>query len=351
VAVRRAFSGQKLILALACAGAAACLVLEYIHYRAYLVPGADSFCSFGEQLDCSSVALSKYAVLLGVPLPLWGLSGFLAIGLAAWRGSRWLLPLAALATAAGLGLTVLSGSRIGSYCVTCELVHALSAVILVLGWRARRQLVQPLSAPFTSANVLLPSLGVLLGVGFFLPPYWGVFAWHGELPFAHGRTADGHPWIGAAQPKLTLEEFVDYSCPHCKAATARNLMRLAAHPDELRLVRRHYPRTMCQPRSETRCIAARIALCAGEQDRFWQADRWLFEHAEGGHELRVLDAARDLEIDPARLAECVSREATFELAAAEWKQAKKLRIPGTPYYSDGSKLVDPAKAAALIDAL
>ena len=46
-----------------------------------------------------------------------------------------------------------------------------------------------------------------------------------------------------------------------------------------------------------------------------------------------------------------SRDATFELAAAEWKRAKKLRIPGTPYYSDGSKIVDPAKAAALIDAL
>jgi uncharacterized membrane protein len=351
VVARRAFPGQKLILALAGVGAALCLVLEHIHYRAYLAPAADSFCSLGEHLDCSSVALSKYAVLLGVPLPVWGLSGFLAIALAAWQGSRWLLPLAALATAAGLGLTALSGWGVGSFCVTCELAHVLSATLLVQSWRARRHLACPLAAYAASARVLLPPLGVLLAVGLFLPAYWGVFAWKGELPFAHGTTTDGHPWIGATQPKLTLEEFVDYSCPHCKAATARNLMRLAAHPDALRLVRRHYPRTMCQPRSETRCIAARIALCAGEQDRFWQADRWLFEHAEGGRELRAEDAAKDLELDAARLAECVSRDATFELAAAEWKRAKKLRIPGTPYYADGGAIVDPAKATALIDAL
>jgi uncharacterized membrane protein len=347
----RGFPGRKLILVLAGVGAALCLLLEVVHYRAYLAPGKSSFCSLGERFDCSSVALSKYAVLLGVPLPVWGLAGFLAIGLGAWQSSRWLLPLAALATLAGVTLTGLSAWGVGAFCVTCELTHALSALLLALVWRARRELACPRDAHDVSALVLLPPLGLLLAVGLLLPPYWGVFAWKGELPFAHGQTADGHPWIGAAQPKLTLEEFVDYSCPHCKAATARSLMRLAAHPKDLRLVRRHYPLTTCQPRSETRCLAARIALCAAEQDRFWQADRWLFVHAEGGREPKLIDAARDLGMDSARLAECVARDSTFELAAAEWKRARKLRIPGTPYYSDGSKIVDPAQASALIDAL
>lgn len=349
--VERTFPGQKLVLTLAGLGGALCVVLEVVHYRAYLAPGADSFCSLGQRLDCSSVALSTYAVLLGVPLPVWGLAGFLALGLAAWQGSRWLLPLAGIATVAGLVLTALSAWRVGSFCVTCELVHALSAAVLVLSWRARRHLACPLAAADATLSVLCPPLGLLLAAGFFLPAYWGVFSWNSELPFPHGKTADGHPWIGATHPKLTLEEFVDYSCPHCRAATARSLMHLAAHPDELRLVRRHYPRTSCQPRSETRCLAARIAFCANEQDRFWQADRWLFERAEGGRIPVVADAAADLGLDPARLAECVSRDATFELAAAERKRAKKLRIPGTPYYCRGATIVDPAQAAALIDAL
>jgi uncharacterized membrane protein len=351
MAAAHVYPGRRLILVLASVGAGLSLVLEVVHYRAYAAPGSESFCSLGERLDCSSVALSKYAVLLGVPLPLWGLAGFVAMGLAAWQSSRWLLPLAGLAALAGVVLTGLSAWSIGAFCVSCELVHVLSASLLVLAWRARRELGCPSADHEVSALVFLPPLGLLLAIAFFIPRYWGMFAWTGELPFAHGKTEDGHAWIGAAEPKLTLEEFVDYSCPHCKAATARNLMRLAAHPDELRLVRRFYPRTMCQPRSEARCLAPRIAFCAGEQDRFWQADRWLFVHAEGGRDPSLDDAARDLDLDRARLGECVTRDATFELAVEEWKRARKLRIPGTPYYSDGSKSLTPAQATALIEAL
>ncbi len=347
----RSFPGRNLILALAALGALAALALEVIHYRAYLAPSAESFCSIGQRFDCSSVALSKYAVLLGVPLPVWGLAGFVAIGLGAWQVSRWLLPLAALATLGGVALTVLSAWAVGTFCLLCEAVHLLNASVLFVAWRARTRLIRSPDALGVSALTLLPPLGLLLAAGLFLPPYWSVFGWNGELPFAHGRTEDGHPWIGAVQPKLTLEEFVDYSCPHCKAATARNLMRLAAHPDELRLVRRHYPRTVCHPRTEARCLGARVALCAEEQDRFWQADRWLFEHSEGGVQPDLDQAARDLGIDRQRLGECVARDATFELAAAEWKWAKKLHIPGTPYYSDGVEILTPAKAMALIDAL
>ena len=195
------------------------------------------------------------------------------------------------------------------------------------------------------------AFGLLLAARLFVPPYWAVFTWKSELPFAHGRTEAGDPWIGAEQPRLTLEEFVDYSCPHCKVASARSLQRLMAHPTELRIVRRHYPRTLCHPPSETRCLPLRIAVCADEQDRFWQADRWLFEHAEGGRELDVQQAARDLELDGARLATCVTSDATFERASSEWKRAKKAHVPGTPYYLNERRLITAAAASALIDAL
>ncbi|HEY6079198.1 MAG TPA: vitamin K epoxide reductase family protein, partial [Polyangiaceae bacterium] len=79
------------------------LWLELVHYRAYTSPSAVSFCSVGAKLDCASVALSRYSVLLGVPLPLWGALGFASLATAAWLRSRWLLPLAALATLASLG--------------------------------------------------------------------------------------------------------------------------------------------------------------------------------------------------------------------------------------------------------
>lgn len=346
----RGFPSRKLILGLATLGALLSLVLEYTHYRAYVAPAAGSFCSLGERVDCVSVALSKYGVWLGVPLALWGFVGFVAIGLAAWQRSRWLLPLTAVASVASVVLLGLSVFRIGALCLWCEAVHLTSFALFALAWQARRADQVPLRAVEPAAIVLLPPIGVLVAIALFLPAYWGVFGWKGELPFAHGKTADGHPWIGAREPKLTLEEFTDYSCPHCKAASNSNLMRVAKHPSELRLVRRQYPRTPCVPRSEVRCLAARVAVCADEQEKFWQADRWLFEHSATGIP-DLGEAVRDLGLDPQRLASCVERDSTFDYVAAEWKRAKKLRIPGTPYYAQGDEILPAAAAAALMDAL
>lgn len=348
----RAFSGRVApVLVLAAVGAGACLGLEWIHYRAYAAPSSDSFCALGERLDCTSVALSRYAVLLGVPLPLWGLAGFSAIFAAAWQRSRWTLVLALLATLAGVVLTAISALGVGAWCWVCQATHLVSLATLVSAWRARAAWTGALGSREGAALVLLPGLGLLVAAALLLPRYWAVFTWRGELPFAHGKTPDGHPWIGAEQPALTLEEFVDYSCPHCKAASARSLARVAEHPHELRIVRRHYPRSLCQLRTEQHCLALRIALCADEQGRFWQADRWLFEHSGGGRQPDVAQAARDLGLDAERLAACVASEAAFERAIAAWQQAKKLRIPGTPYYLRQDRIISATSASQLIDAL
>ena len=338
-------------MVLAAIGLFTCLVLEVVHVRAYLAPAAGSLCTLGERLDCVSVALSRFAVLLGVPLPIWGAIGFVAIGLAAWSRSRLLLWLATLAAASGVALTALSAWQVGSICWLCELVHLLSLAICVLAWRHRDCLERPLAEGAVTGAVLALPLGLGLACALFVPSYWGVFGWQGELPFAHGRTADGSAWIGAEQPQLTLEEYVDYSCPHCKAASARSLMLLASHPKQLRLVRRYRPRTHCLPASEGRCLTTRIALCAHEQDRFWQADRWLFAHAGGTQEPSVEDVARDIGLDRERLSACLTRDTTFQRAADERKRARELHILGTPYYASGDRTLTAAAAAALIDAL
>jgi uncharacterized membrane protein len=345
----RAFRGRTWILVLTVVGVATSSLLELVHYRAYAAPGEDSFCTFGAHVDCESVALSKYAVLLGLPLPIWGLVGFVTLGLCAWRGSRWLLPLSGLAALVGVALTGVSAWGVGAWCLACELVHALSLGIFALSWRARAEL-DGASSVQDGALLAAPALGLLVATRLFLPPYW-VLGDARTLAFEHGRTEQGDPWIGAAEPRLVLQEFIDYTCPHCKVAAARSRAALAEHPNELRIVRRHHPRMPCQPRQEARCLPLRIAFCADEQDRFWQADRWLLSHSQGADVPDVARAARELELDGERLAACVASDATFERAVAEWKRAKKARLPGTPYYATDDHIVTAAAARALIDAL
>ena len=348
---RSAMPNNKWMLALVIAGAVLSLALEYTHYRVYSVPSASNFCSLGARVDCASVVLSKHSVLLGVPVPLWGFLGFLAIGLALWQRSRWFMPLTALAALASIVLIGISALSVGAFCLLCEGVHLVSFALFVLAWRARNADWVSFRAAEVSLLVFAPPLGVLIALWLFLPAYWGAFSWKGDVPFARGRTPEGDAWIGAEQPKLTVEEFVDYSCPHCRVATAHNLRLLAEHPSSLRLVRRHSPSTQCGPRSEGRCLKLRVALCADAQDKFWQADRWLFEHGHLEPSVNFGEIARDVGLDQAQLEACVEQEQTVATAIDAWKRAKKQRIPGTPYYAVDGRVMSHADAAKLIEEL
>jgi uncharacterized membrane protein len=343
--------GRTWRLALAGLGGALSLLLVYTHYRAYTAPGASDYCAMGQRVDCARVALSQHAVWLQLPVALWGVLGFLAIGCAAWQRSRWVLPLSVVAAGSSLVLLGLSVFAIGAVCPLCLLVHLCSFGLLALAVRSRHEEAAPLSELEPSLLSLAPALGVLLASWLFLPRYWGAFDFRAELPFAHGTTALGDAWIGAEEPTLIVEEFVDYACPHCQAASADSLRRLAQHPSELRLVRRYFPLLPCAPESAGRCMPLRIAFCAGEQHKFWQADRWLFQHATLSVTPDPAQVALDLELDAAQLLGCVERADVYERAIDASKRAKKQRIPGTPYYAvEGRKMSHP-EALELIEAL
>lgn len=309
-------------------------MLELLHVRAYQAPGASSFCSVGQKLDCTTVALSHWSVLLGLPLPIWGALGFLALGVAAYQRSAWVLPLSFAAALGSVALLVVELVAVGSLCLLCEAVHLLTFALAWLAWQGRQGLV-PLGDRDNAALVLLPPLGLMVASLLFVPPYFRAFTWKGNVPFATGTTSDGYPWIGATDPKLTVEEFTDYSCSHCRLASAWTLKRLAARPNDVRIVRRQYPRMHCtQPGT---CLLVRMAYCAGEQGRFWQMDRWLFEH--GLRDAKVDLAAKDVGLDPTRLASCIERPDIYEKAEREAAYATKHKLTVTPSYLVGGKRV------------
>ena len=333
------------LLGLAAAGLLLSLALEFLHVRAYSAPAASSFCTLGARLDCTSVALSRYAVLLGLPVPLWGALGFGALGTAAFRRSWWLLPLAVVAGALSVALLVVELAFVGALCLLCEGVHVIALAMLALAWQGRAGLV-PRSRD-DAALILLPPLGVMVALLLFLPKYWGEFGWKGDLPFPEGLTDDGAHWVGARAPKLTLDEYTDYMCPHCKAASAWTLKRLAAKPNDIRIVRRHFPLVHCRADQKSTCLQLRMAYCAGEQQRFWQMDRWLFAHQELRPSLDA--AARDVALDAGRFATCVERSDIYERAERESQAVTKKRFVGTPTYMVGGKRITGANLDRLLE--
>jgi uncharacterized membrane protein len=338
------------ILGLAGLGFALSLWLELVHVRAYLAPSSTSFCTVGEKLDCTSVALSRYSVLLNVPVPLWGALGFVLIAIAAWLRSRWLLLLTGTAALASLALIGVELFAIGAFCLLCEAVHAVAFASFALAWQDRENLTSPITNRDDALVVFGPFIGVSIALALFVPRYWGAFSWKSEVPFSHGVTSEGYPWIGAKNPKLTLDEYTDYGCPHCKTVSTRNLKRLATHPDTLRIVRRQYPRNICLKDVKGLCPFVRAAYCAAEQGRFWQADRFLFEHGTTRPIATPEMLANAVGLDVGKLTTCMERNDIYERAENETRLAVKKKIQGTPALFIGDKRVTEETLNTLLEA-
>jgi uncharacterized membrane protein/protein-disulfide isomerase len=335
-------------LVLAAIGLVVSGVLEWIHITTYLRPSADSFCSINHTFDCSEVALSRLSVFLGVPMPVWGIAGFIALLAAAWHRLRLLWPLAALAALASVGLLLEELLHVGAVCLMCEAVHLVALLLAVVAWRWHRKHGLPATRSTWLAVAGVPA-ALLVLTAVLVPPYWAPLTWQDDVPHPHGVDENGHHWVGAETPVVTVEEFVDYGCPHCAIATNHTRRRLAAHGDRLRVIRRHQPRMRCNDRNKG-CLTLRAAHCAAQQDAFWQMDAWLFAHTPGRGEVDVVEGARALALDEPSFVLCLQDPTTYQWADAEARAAGKLKIHVTPTYRVDGRSLMPPELDALLDA-
>jgi uncharacterized membrane protein len=333
---------------LAAVGLVLSIVLEVIHVRAYLDPSVASFCNVDARFDCDAVALSQASVFLGVPTAVWGIAGYIGLLIAAWRRSPLLLPLAAIAAIATTVLLIVGITSVGALCLVCEAVHVVSLALLLVAWR-RRDPDGLRAVKQTHAIDLGWPLMILVLVRLFAPPYWVLVSWKSGPRLDHGLTAEGERWIGAEQPDLVIHEYIDYTCPHCAVASSRMRMLVAENASSLQLVRHHYPRMRCMPPLPARCLTARAAVCAGEQDRFWEMEDWLFHHAPGHASVDLDPAVTELGLDAEAFETCMADPAVFERLDVGVKAAHKLKIREVPAYVIDGEAKSETEVRAIID--
>lgn len=327
---KSAATSKRLSVILAAVGFLSSLALEFIHVQTYVLPSASSVCSVSDGFDCASVAASAYSVFLGLPWALWGAFGFLGLLIAAIRGSRLLVPLSLVAALVSVGLFAVSLAKIGSICLFCELAHALAVALAAVAWNQRHSLQAPDLDSYLYALALPLCLAAVAWIG--IPRYWAAHSYRGAPSLPTGMTAEGDPWIGAEKPSLVVHEYTDYACPHCKAATVRSLRLLGKH-SHVRLVRHQHPRMRCKGTAPSSCETTRAALCAMDQGRFWQADRWLFTFPEVGRPIDRKRMATDIDLDLARFSACMDLPATYDRANEKYRQTVKRKIVETPGYT------------------
>jgi len=151
----------------------------------------------------------------------------------------------------------------------------------------------------------------------------------------HAFTVDGSPTRGPDDAPVTLVEFADFECPHCAAAVPLIDAVMQVHPGKVRLVYK----TFTLPFHTRGEPAARAALAAGLQGRFWEMEHLLFERQQHLEDADLERYAQMLRLDIARWKVDVNSAVVTDAIAKAHKLGEEINIKGTPaIYINGREL-------------
>jgi NhaA family Na+:H+ antiporter len=109
-------------------------------------------------------------------------------------------------------------------------------------------------------------------------------------------TEHDHTYGPAAAP-VTLVEYGDYQCPHCRQVQPIIRGLRERFGDRLRYVFRHFPLTTLHPRAQK---AAEAAEAAAAQGKFWEMHDLLYDHQDGVDDNQLVHYAAELGLDVER---------------------------------------------------
>ncbi len=134
---------------------------------------------------------------------------------------------------------------------------------------------------------------------------------------------------GAAKPVITIVEFADFECAHCKTTAVALNALIKKHPNEINLVYKHYP-LQAHPMSKAAAIASEAA---GQQGKFWEMHEALFTSEQPLSESFILTSAKRIGLQGIKFTQFQSDQnnpKVIEKVENSMKEAQMLGLEGTP---------------------
>ena len=82
---------------------------------------------------------------------------------------------------------------------------------------------------------------------------------------------------------------------------------------------------------ENACVAAKAAICAQEQGKFWSYTEAAFDQQRDLEREDLLALAEDMKLDRSRMETCMDAESTESKLRKDVQRASELGITGTPF--------------------
>lgn len=356
----------------------------YLTYHSYsLKAGAakgQSICNINSQFNCDAVSLSSYADVLSVPVALWGLAAnvglliFILIMMLEMssdiaRVSRANFWLSFLILGSSLVMATISATSLGTYCLFCIGIYVLSVIQAFAGFKLvqgsplanlRSDFAEGLTGQKWLAVVfiLIPAFS-FLGNSMARDSFGlkgserrleeALYYWQTGLKNDF-NLGEGLVFpAGSSDAKMTIVEFADFLCPHCKDAAPGLHAFVENHPG-VRLIFKSFPLDgtcnsgMQHKGDGLRCHLAGAVFCADAlAQKGWAMHDFIFGEQRslnlGNWTAKIKEAAEKNGLSTENLMECINSQTSKDLIQRMAAEGLKAQVPGTPsVYVNGQRV-------------
>lgn len=353
------------------------IYLTFHHFALKLGMSGSSLCEINSKINCDAAATSAYAEIFGIPVAILGgvfhtvLLGFILFARLGWVESNSYLQksvrfMLALAVLISLIMGTISVVFIKVICPFCTATYIMSFINIWLGWN----LIKPSTkdrfdiagywGEYRSHLIALAAIPFLSwAFTGMIQSNYGLDELHKQVPekislWKSGTQFSFEPNIGLSNhvtsPRVSIVEFADFKCPHCKAAADTFDIFLKGRSD-VQFIYKPYPldgtcnAAVSQKGDGSRCQMAAMVLCADKLfSKGWELHHFFFKNQEKYFSVPDVksilpDIKAELGIDTAQLSDCADSAETYDLIHQSSAEGDKAQVEGTPtVYVNGKKL-------------
>lgn len=132
---------------------------------------------------------------------------------------------------------------------------------------------------------------------------------------------------GPKNAKVTIVEYSDFQCPFCSRFHDTMKQVLAAYPNDVRWIFKHFPLDSIHPMARK---AGEAAECAGEQGKFWEYADALFINQASINDALYGKLAGDLKLNVSKFNDCLSSGKMASVVDADYQEGIGYGVRGTP---------------------
>lgn len=148
-----------------------------------------------------------------------------------------------------------------------------------------------------------------------------------------------NPAIGPKDAPIKIVEFTDYQCPFCGKSRPTVNQILAEYKGKVRYVLRDFPLSFHKDSLK----AHEAARCAGEQNKYWEMNKMLFENQRALKIDDIRKYAQDLKLKADKFNQCLDSDKYADVIKQNQEYGEKVGVSGTPAFFINGRMISGAR--------